>query len=143
MVYVKSLGYDGTVAAVMAKANRVKVITGSKDVLVPLSDIRIRQGKELAEKTGRTLQQAASDETVPSRINLVGMRVDEALSRLEPFLNHAALAGYQEVTIIHGIGAGILQRAVRGHLEGHPLVNKYRTGEPSEGGGGVTVITLV
>jgi len=143
MVYVKSLGYDGTVAAVMAKANRVKVITGSKDVLVPLSDIRIRQGKELTEKTGRTLQQAASDETVPSRINLVGMRVDEALSRLEPFLNHAALAGFQEVTIIHGVGAGILQRAVRGHLEGHPLVKRYRTGEPSEGGGGVTVITLV
>jgi DNA mismatch repair protein MutS2 len=142
MVYVKSLGYDGTVAAVMAKANRVKVITGSKDVLVPLSDIRIRQGKELTEKTGRTLQQAASDETVSSRINLVGMRVDEALSRLEPFLNHATLAGYQEVTIIHGIGAGILQRAVREHLEGHPLVKKYRTGEPSEGGGGVTVVML-
>jgi len=56
------------------------------------------------------------------------MRVDEALSRLEPFLNHAALAGFQEVTIVHGVGAGILQRAVREHLEGHPLVKTFRTG---------------
>jgi DNA mismatch repair protein MutS2 len=141
-VFLKSFGYDGTVAAIMARANRLKVIAGSKEILVPVSEIRIKKGKELTEKTRKIPEPAAPDEMAPSRINLVGMRVDEALSRLEPFLNHASLAGFQEVTIIHGVGAGILKRAVREHLEGHPLVKRFRSGEPAEGGAGITVATM-
>jgi DNA mismatch repair protein MutS2 len=142
-VFVKSLGYDGTVSGIMEKVGRVKVVSGTKEILVPISDIRTKKGMRAGEKAGKVAQQAVSDEAVPSRINFVGLRVDEALSRLEPFLNHASLAGFQEVTIIHGVGAGILQRAVRAHLEGHPLVKKFRSGDPSEGGAGVTVVTLV
>jgi DNA mismatch repair protein MutS2 len=141
-VFVKSVGYDGTVSGIMEKVGRIKVISGSKEILVPVSDIRLKKGREVAEREKKREPVSGSDEMVPSRITLVGMRVDEALSRLEPFLNHAALAGFQEVTIIHGVGAGILQRAVREHLEGHPLVKTFRTGDQSEGGAGVTVVTL-
>ncbi len=143
MVYVQSLGYDGTVSGIMAKADRVKVISGSKEILVPVSDIRIKKGRIPAEKKEKILKQDVPDEMVPSRINLIGMRVEEALSRLEPFLNHAALAGFREVTIIHGYGTGILGRAVREHVTRHPLVKQFRNGEPSEGAGGVTVVTLL
>ncbi len=142
-VFVKSLGYDGAVSGIMPKADRVKVISGSKEILVPVSDIRIRKGRPLAEKKEKAAHQEAHDEMVSSRINLVGMRVEEALSKLEPFLNHAALAGLREVTIIHGYGTGILAKAVREHITRHPLVKQFRQGEPSEGAGGVTVVTLV
>jgi DNA mismatch repair protein MutS2 len=141
-VYVRSLGYDGTVSGILEKGGRVKVISGSKEILVPLADIRLKKGREVAEKGKKGRLPSAPDEIVPSRIHLIGMRVEEALSVLEPFLNHAALAGFREVTVIHGVGAGILQRAVRRHLDGHPLVKSFRTGEPSEGGAGVTVVTL-
>ncbi|HBR17783.1 MAG TPA: hypothetical protein DD725_09285 [Deltaproteobacteria bacterium] len=47
-----------------------------------------------------------------------------------------------EVTIIHGIGTGILSKAVREYLSEHPLVKGYRAGEQAEGGGGVTVASL-
>ena len=143
MVFVKSVGYDGSVSGIMAKADRVKVISGSKEILVPMSDIRIKKGRTPAEKKDRVVQQDTPDEMVPSRINLVGMRVEEALSKLEPFLNHAALAGFREVTVIHGYGTGILAKAVREHVTRHPLVKQYRHGEPSEGAGGVTIVTLV
>ncbi|MBI5632527.1 MAG: endonuclease MutS2 [Nitrospirae bacterium] len=142
MVFVKSLGYDGAVSGIMAKAERVKIISGSKEILVPISDIRIKKGRLPAEKKDKIRQQDTPDEMVPSRINLVGMRVDEALSKLEPFLNHASLAGFREVTIIHGYGTGILAKAVREHLTRHPLVRQFRPGEPSEGAGGVTVVEL-
>ena len=89
------------------------------------------------------MQQDTRDEMAPSRINLIGMRVEEALSKLEPFLNHAALAGFREVTVIHGYGTGILAKAVREHVTRHPLIKQFRHGEPSEGAGGVTVVTLV
>ena len=84
----------------------------------------------------------SADEAVSARVTLIGLRVEEALSRLEPFLNHASLAGLSEVTVIHGLGTGALSRAVREHLEGHPLVKNFRKGEQSEGGNGVTVVTL-
>lgn len=141
-VFVKSLGYDGTVSGIMEKVNRIKVISGSKEVLVPVADVRLKKGREVAERENKHLPLSAPDEMVPSRINLVGTRVDEALSRLEPFLNHAALAGFREAVIIHGVGTGALKRAVREHLTGHPLVKAFRSGDQSEGGAGVTVATL-
>jgi DNA mismatch repair protein MutS2 len=75
-------------------------------------------------------------------LNIVGLRVDEAVSKLEPFLNHASLVNLNEVTIIHGIGKGILLKAVRDYLKGHPLVEKFRKGEISEGGNGVTIVKM-
>ena len=142
VVFVRSLGYDAPVVEVSLRHNRLRVRAGGKDVEVPAGDIGAGRGKPVQEKSDRTFQQGRADEAVESRINLVGARVDEALSRVEPFLNHAALDGLSEVVIIHGLGAGILMRAVREHLDGHPLVKTFRSGEQKEGGSGVTIVTL-
>jgi DNA mismatch repair protein MutS2 len=71
------------------------------------------------------------------------LRVEEAIPRLEKYLNDAYLARLPPVRIIHGKGTGTLRRAVREHLEGHPLVASYRPGDQHEGGDGVTVVELV
>jgi len=141
-VFVKSLGYDTSVMEVIQKHNRLKVMAGNREIEVSLSDISFKRGKSVEVKTILT-QVTQGDETVSSKLNLVGLRVDEALSRLEPYLNHASLAGLSEITIIHGIGKGLLSRAVREHLTGHPLVNHFRSGMPEEGGNGVTVVILI
>jgi DNA mismatch repair protein MutS2 len=77
-----------------------------------------------------------------SRLHLIGLRAEEALSRLEPFLNQAVLGGLREVVIVHGFGEGILARAVRDHLKNHPLVKTFRPGAASEGGAGATIAVL-
>lgn len=141
VVFVRSFGYDASVVDIDAKRKRVRVRSGSLEIEVPAADIGFRRGKPAGTKGG-TVNIEPAGETVASRLNLVGMRVDEALSLLEPFLNHASLAGLMEVTIIHGFGTGILAKAVREHLDGHPLVKHFRKGENSEGRGGVTVVTL-
>jgi len=141
VVFVRSLGYDASVLEVDLRHKRLRVRSGSIEIEVPVSDIGFKTGKS-AEVKPRTVHVERPDEIASSRINLVGSRVDEALSKLEPFLNHASLAGLSEVTIIHGFGTGILSRAVREHLTGHPLVKHFRIGEQSEGGAGVTVVTL-
>ncbi len=142
IVFVKSLGHDAQVTKVNAKLKRLKVRAGGLEIELPVDDIRLRKGKMQGKTKETWSAPEVPDEMVPSRINLIGLRVDEALSRLEPFLNHASLAGFTEVTIIHGIGTGILSRSVRGHLKGHPLVASYRAGDRSEGGNGVTVAIL-
>jgi DNA mismatch repair protein MutS2 len=75
-------------------------------------------------------------------LKLIGLRVEEALDLLEPFLNHASLGGLNEVRIIHGLGTGRLRDAVREFLVRHPLVDSFRGGEPHEGRDGATVATL-
>jgi DNA mismatch repair protein MutS2 len=140
-VFVRSLGYDASVLGVDGKHHRLRVRSGNIEIEVPVSEIGFKRGRSAEARAGAVHLEKA-DEMTSSRINLVGLRVDEALSRLEPFLNHAALAGLPEVTIIHGFGTGTLARAVREHLDGHPLARSFRKGEKDEGGAGVTVVTL-
>jgi len=70
------------------------------------------------------------------------MRVDEASSKLERFLNDASLSELRAVIVVHGIGKGILMRTVHEHLDNHPLVQSYRKGTTEEGGNGVTIVAM-
>jgi DNA mismatch repair protein MutS2 len=140
-VFIRSLGCEAEVLALFLKQNRLRVRAEGREIEVPISDIGFKEGQfQPAKKPFPAVR--VFRETPLSRINLIGHRVDEALSLIEPFLNHASLAGLQEITIVHGIGTGILAKAVRDYLKGHPLVNGFRKGERSEGGEGVTIVRL-
>lgn len=139
-VFVRSLGYDAEVVEVITEQGRIRVRAGNLEANVPVAEVEERRGRKVVARDEGDLGDV--DRAAASRINLVGMRVDEALSRLEPFLNHAVLAGLSEVTVIHGIGKGLLSKAVREHLHRHPLVKAYRWGAQEEGGHGVTLVTL-
>ena len=101
------------------ESNRVKVKWKNMEIEVPLSDIRFMKGKAVPVQAVSIHE--SPDEMVPSRITLIGLRVDEALSRLERILNHASLAEMTGVTVIHGIGKGLLLKAIHEHLIEHPL----------------------
>jgi DNA mismatch repair protein MutS2 len=74
------------------------------------------------------------------RLDLRGFRVDEALNTLEKQLDLASLKNVQEITVIHGHGTGALKSALREYLSISPYVAKFRSGEASEGGDGVSVV---
>ena len=69
-----------------------------------------------------------------------GMNVDEALPVVERYLDQAMRMGYDQVTVIHGRGEGILRREVHSLCASLKYVASYRLGGPSEGGFGVTVV---
>ncbi len=79
---------------------------------------------------------------IPTSLDLRGARVEEALEMLESYVDSAAVAGAQRVTIIHGHGSGALRDALRARLSSHPLVKKWRAGERGEGGDGATIVEL-
>jgi len=81
--------------------------------------------------------------TCSDEIDLHGMIAEEAVFRLEHYLNEAFMAGLPWVRVVHGKGLGTLRHATRELLQGHPLVRSFRPGEPAEGGGGVTMVELV
>ena len=66
---------------------------------------------------------------VNTELDLHGMRVEEALDRIDSFLNDATLAGLSSVRIMHGVGTGALRNASREYLSHHPLVKSVRRDE--------------
>jgi DNA mismatch repair protein MutS2 len=79
---------------------------------------------------------------VAEEVHLRRLRVDEAMPKLDQYLNDAFLAGLHSVRVIHGKGEGILRQVVREQLAQHPLVKSFRAAELDEGGGGVTIVEL-
>ena len=63
-------------------------------------------------------------EEVPLRY----LTVDEALLKLDKYLNDAFMAGLYRVRVVHSKGTGTLRQVVREQLAKHPLVKSYRAG---------------
>jgi DNA mismatch repair protein MutS2 len=136
VVFLRSFGCDAEVLSVDRGRGRLRVRAGHMNLEVPAAEAAPAKGKP--PEPGATFKGEALERAVPTRLDIIGLRVDDAMSRLEPFLNDAYLAGFSEVSVIHGIGTGALQRAVRDHLKGHPLVADFGEGEQP----GVTVVKL-
>jgi len=79
---------------------------------------------------------------ITDEVRLRHLTVDEALLKLDNYLNDAFTAGFYQVKVIHGKGTGTLRQVARERLAKHPLVKSYRPGEYGEGGAGVTMVML-
>jgi len=80
--------------------------------------------------------------TASDQIDLHGLTLDEALPRLDEFLDAAFRAGYYRVWIIHGKGSGVLRQETGHYLSGHPLVRGHRPADRYHGGIGATEVDL-
>ena len=88
--------------------NKARVRCGGTTFEVPAVQVR-----RTSEQKPALRVRVAVDHAPPSRpeINLLGLRVREALPRLEVFLDQAILNNQSSVRIVHGMGTGALRRA--------------------------------
>jgi DNA mismatch repair protein MutS2 len=119
------------------------------------------RGKRLRAKLGdlRVVTTAAAAAAQPSRVrvnldlqprssasvselNLIGNNVDEALTRLERFLDETLISETKTLRIVHGYGTGQLRRAVADFLKTHPLVESFGPAPDNQGAGGATVVEM-
>jgi DNA mismatch repair protein MutS2 len=77
-----------------------------------------------------------------SELNVIGCSVDEALERLDKFIDESTVTGQSELRIVHGHGTGQLRRAIGDYLKAHPLVASVSTAPQNQGGGGATIVEL-
>jgi DNA mismatch repair protein MutS2 len=73
---------------------------------------------------------------------VIGSTVDEAVDRLEKFLDAALLADERHLRIVHGHGTGRLREAVRAFFRQHPLVGTVTAAADNQGGDGATMVEL-
>lgn len=79
---------------------------------------------------------------VSLELDVRGDRLDEALAKVEKYLDDCLLAGYSRVSIIHGKGTGALGQGIQQYLRSHQSVKNFRYGHANEGGTGVTIVEL-
>ena len=143
-VWIRGLNTTGQVISMEGGSSEVRV--GSFGVRVQCSELERRAQLEAApDESGRVPAAVlAGSQPAPSlELDLRGQRVEEALPRVDKYLDDAFLAGMPLVRIVHGKGTGALRQAVREQLRAHPLVKSHRSGERGEGGSGVTVAYLL
>lgn len=145
-VFIRSLKRMGTVLAAPDSRGDVEVDAGGMRVKVGLDGLRTVAADVAPESSAERRPARDGDiaigEPVPLSISLRGERVDEALPKLDKYLDDAFVARHRHVTIIHGKGTGTLRRAVHDFLSRHPHVRAFRLGERGEGESGATVVEL-
>jgi len=120
---------------------QVEVLLGTMRAKIPSYQLeRPAAGHEPAARQGVYFNRP-SIRQLNTEVDLRGLRVDEALSKVDDLLNNAALGGVEAVRIIHGKGTGVLRRSIREYLTRHSLAGSIAPGDGS-GGDGVTVVEL-
>jgi DNA mismatch repair protein MutS2 len=149
-VKLKSLGKTGVVQR-QVDGNAFEVAVGPMKMRVARDDIaEVIAGREIkavspleaARGRGVTVSIAHPEEMVRPELNVIGRTVEEATGEVEQYLDRAFLAGLPRVRIVHGMGMGVLRKALRSLMEQHPHVALVGEASPSEGGAGATVVDL-
>lgn len=141
VVRVLSLGQKGEVVDVAGDGQALVVQLGALRMKVDATDVEVLQKQPPAAPASPGVRRGLP-RTVPLEIDVRGETVDEALPRVDKYLDDAVVAGLKRVAIIHGKGTGALRDGVRRFLNRHPHVASWTPGGPGEGGDGVTVVEL-
>jgi DNA mismatch repair protein MutS2 len=139
-VSLARLGRQGIVLAV--ESGRVQLQVGPMRLSAEPGEVELVERAAGLPEVGGVKPFTAAAWHVDMEVHLRGMTVDEAMVKLERYLDQALLAGLPEVRIVHGKGTGTLKRVVHEYLRGHPRVSGFSHPPENQGGGGVTVAKL-
>ncbi len=76
------------------------------------------------------------------QIDIRGERVDEAMMKVQEFIDQAYMLGFSEVKILHGKGTGALRQEIKKLLKVMPEVISSEDEHELYGGAGITVVTM-
>ena len=156
-VFVTSFGVDGIVRGGQGK--NVDVEIRGKRMRVSLKDIRTRRpGSNVQGPTsgpgsdrpraknpmvpGSTGGGSTALSPVSMELMIIGQTVDQAMDRVEKFLDDALMKDARTLRIVHGHGTGKLRDAIREYFQKHPLVSDVSAAPDNQGGGGATIVSL-
>jgi DNA mismatch repair protein MutS2 len=138
-VLVTSYGQRGTLIKKMGQS-QWQVQLGILKMTLPESDLQpAAPVKEPTQRVVHTVRSAESSH-VPNQLDLRGKRYEEALNEVDQYLDAAILAGYPQVTIVHGKGTGALRQGITEYLKNHRSVKSFEFAPANQGGNGATIV---
>ena len=140
LVHVRGLNLSGTVVSLADQVREADVSVGHVRLRLDLS--RLSRADQQPEAELPEVGVELGPSLLTTELDVRGLRAEEALTRLEEFLDKAVRDGLSSVRIIHGRGTGVLRRVVQEHLERHPLARSFAQEPPERGGAGATGVEL-
>lgn len=145
-VKVLSMNLKGTVHTLPNAKGDLYVQMGILRSLVNIKDLILIDEDALSPSKKYSASQSkikmSKSASVSTEINLIGMLTDEAVAKLDKYLDDAYIAHLPSVRIVHGKGTGALRNAVHAHLKRLSYVKEFHLGEFGEGDAGVTIATF-
>lgn len=163
VVKIKSMNLTGTITVRPDSRGYVSVQCGMISSKVHVSDLLRPDPEELTEQTsskasGNTSKYRGQSRSnlsskngkvdiskasgMSTEINVIGLTVDEALAKIDKYIDDAYLCHLSSIRIIHGKGTGALRKGIHAYLNGCSYIKGYHLAQPGEGDAGVTVVEL-
>jgi DNA mismatch repair protein MutS2 len=153
LVKIVSIDKQGEITSIDQRAGMVTVLLGKMRTRVPIEQVVLlskppkqkRQKRKLGPKHAQKqapFEAGKEIRTPDNTLDLRGLHSNEALARLDKFLDQLFGRNEAAAFIIHGHGTGALKMAVREYLADSPYPSHFRAGTLDEGGDGVTVVRL-
>ena len=148
-IYVRilSMNLTGTVVGTPNTKGEVTVAVGSLTTKAKINNLEIitdykepEESKPGKSSTGQGRIKMSKSASISPEINLLGCTVDEAVARLDKYLDDAYISKLSQVRIVHGKGTGALRAGITAYLKGIPYIRNFRLGEAGEGDAGVTIV---
>ena len=143
---IKELDQDVIIQSLPDAKGNLQVLVGQLKSTINIrklaKNLKLQKDKIKKKLIISSSKTAVQRTNMSPRLDLRGYRIDEALQELDLFLDKASMVNLPFVEIIHGHGTGQLRTAIRDYLSDCPYAAKYRQGEDSEGGNGVTIVDL-
>ncbi len=139
-VRIVSMDLDGHVHTLPDQKGNLSVQCGIMNINTNISDLEITEGAKEKGKKSQHHANLSKSRNISSELNLIGLTVDEAIAKLDKYLDDAYLSHLSSVRIVHGKGTGALRSAVTQHLKRVSYVSSFRAGEFGEGDAGVTIV---
>lgn len=122
--------------------DEVFVQAGIMKMTIPLANLeRIKAKSQGNQATiGKIVKSKAIN--IKTQLDIRGKNLEESFIEVDKYLDDVYLAGLTEITIIHGIGTGVLKAGIKQMLKKHRHVKAFRDGQYGEGGAGVTIVEI-
>lgn len=141
-VFVKSLNSYAKLIKVNQNKDEAEILIGDIKTTVKINQLYNNENQTKKDSQSVKVYKQTYSADAKTELNIVGRTELDAMTEVEFFIDQAIVNNFEEIKIIHGVGEGILLKAVRNYLKGNKNVLEYRRGKYGEGENGVTIIKL-
>lgn len=141
VVWIKDIGDTGKIVAL--EKNGIRVDFNGIFLLTDTHNLFRQKRVRIDEEKRSTISKnITTTGGVKTELKLIGLTFDEALPKIETFIDEGYAAGLSKLRIVHGKGTGALRDKIRGYLKSSNRATEFYSPAPEAGGEGVTVIVL-
>ncbi len=138
-VNVLDYGQTGTLVR-LEKDGRWTVQMGAISTKLSEDQFDLIEIQEPESKTKNVTKKVSNK--IKAQLDLRGMRYDEAEFELDNYIDQALVANLLQITIVHGIGTGVIREMVQKKLQQNRHIKSYQFAPINAGGSGATIAIL-